>query len=56
MSKQHFARLWGAGLVFAIGMMVPVFGAVVPVVAMIFMVHMLETLRDPLDNNTANRR
>ncbi|MGE4528536.1 MAG: EI24 domain-containing protein [Rhodospirillaceae bacterium] len=45
--KRHFFRLWGAGAVFAVGMAVPVIGIVAPVVAMIFMVHVLETVRLP---------
>jgi len=45
--KRHFLRLWGAGAVFAVAMMVPVVGIVAPVVAMIFMVHVLETTRQP---------
>ena len=44
--KQHFIRLWGAGALFASGMAVPFLGVVAPVVAVIFMVHMLESLRD----------
>lgn len=44
--KQHFVRLWGAGALFASGMAVPFLGVIAPVVAVIFMVHMLESLRD----------
>ncbi len=51
--KRHFARLWGAGVVFALGMAIPLFGFAMPVVAMIFMVHMLETVRLPSANTAA---
>lgn len=45
--KQHFLRLWCAGAVFATGMAVPVIGVIAPVVAVVFMVHTLESLRAP---------
>jgi uncharacterized protein involved in cysteine biosynthesis len=54
--KRHFARLWGAGTVFAVGMMIPLIGFVMPVVAMIFMVHMLETVRFSPANISADSR
>ncbi len=45
--KQHFVRLWCAGALFATGMAVPVIGVIAPVVAVVFMVHTLESLRAP---------
>jgi uncharacterized protein involved in cysteine biosynthesis len=51
--KQHFGRLWGAGALFASGMAVPFVGVIAPVVAVIFMVHMLESLRGESFEGTA---
>lgn len=42
--KQNFARLWVAGSVFALSMAVPVVSIVAPVVATVYMVHVLESL------------
>lgn len=55
--QQHFLRLWGAGAVFASGMAIPVIGVIAPVVAVVFMVHSLEALRDPVvsDRSAAPR-
>ncbi len=46
--RQKYAfRLWGAGMIFALAMFVPIISIIAPVLAMVFMVHVLEILHKP---------
>jgi len=48
--KQYSTRLWIAGMVFAIAMATPIVGFIAPIVAMVYMVHSLEALREKSTN------